>query len=145
VTPLYLDTGAMAKLYLLEPGSEHTARLLAAYRPPFPFSHWQEIEIRTALRLKVFRGEMSGRESQESLRHLRTDIGSGVWQRPVYDPADVFHEAERLSARHAATLGCRTLDVLHVAAAVVLNATDFLTYDVRQANLARKAGLRVIA
>lgn len=144
MTPLYLDTGAMAKLYFLEPDSERTVQLLAVYPPPFPFSHWQEIEIRTALRLKVFRGEMSRREAQEGLRRLQADLGAGVWQRPAYSLSDVFGEAEGLSAQHAAALGCRTLDILHVATALVLGVSDFLTFDVRQAQLARKAGLRIV-
>jgi len=44
-----------------------------------------------------------------------------------------------------ARLGTRTLDVLHVATAVTLEMRLFVTYDVRQSDLAKAAGLRVIA
>jgi predicted nucleic acid-binding protein len=39
--------------------------------------------------------------------------------------------------------GHRTLDILHVATAVHLRATEFLTFDGRQKKIARHAGLKV--
>jgi uncharacterized protein len=55
----------------------------------------------------------------------------------------VKQKAEELSAGHAATLGCRTLDIIHVAAAVVIGVSDFVTFDNRQAALAKLCGLTV--
>jgi predicted nucleic acid-binding protein len=51
---------------------------------------------------------------------------------------------ERLSARYSEKLGTRSLDILHVAGAVVLGATSFLTFDRRQATLARASGLKAV-
>ena len=48
-----------------------------------------------------------------------------------------------LSADHSATLGCRMLDIIHVAAALVLGAKEFVTSDTRQGALAKQAGLTV--
>jgi predicted nucleic acid-binding protein len=48
----------------------------------------------------------------------------------------------RLSAE-TPRLGCRTMDILHVACAVEIGASAFLTFDKRQAELARFAGLDV--
>jgi predicted nucleic acid-binding protein len=45
---------------------------------------------------------------------------------------------------HTPSLGCRTLDVLHVASALELAKTGFLTFDTRQRKLARAAGLRLV-
>ena len=144
MTPVYFDTGVLAKLYCTEPDSAQAVELVQRYAPPFPFTHWQELEIKTAFRLKVFRREMSVRELRNGLRNLEVDIEQNVWLRPECDLTAVLHEAERLSARYAAALGCRTLDILHVAAARVLRIQDFVTLDVRQGKLARKAGLRVV-
>ena len=44
---------------------------------------------------------------------------------------------------HTETLGVRSFDLLHVGLAVALGSTEFLTFDTRQASLARAAGLRV--
>jgi predicted nucleic acid-binding protein len=45
--------------------------------------------------------------------------------------------------RHSAT-GCRTLDTLHIACARQLAIREFVTTDRRQANLAKRLGMRVL-
>ena len=55
---------------------------------------------------------------------------------------DVLQVADELGEKHTAALGVRSLDLLHVAAAVTLGAKKFLTCDARQLALARAAGLR---
>jgi predicted nucleic acid-binding protein len=57
--------------------------------------------------------------------------------------AEVMIEAERLSALYSETLGTRSLNVLHVASALVLGRSEFLTFDNRQGALASAAGLKV--
>jgi predicted nucleic acid-binding protein len=54
---------------------------------------------------------------------------------------DVFRRASKLACEHSSEIGCRSLDLLHVASALVLEATTFLTFDDRQALLARVTGL----
>ena len=44
---------------------------------------------------------------------------------------------------HTPTIGSPSLDILHVATALALGATEFCTFDTRQGKLARLAGLRV--
>jgi hypothetical protein len=77
----------------------------------------------------------------EALADLEEDVQAGVWEAPAYDLADVHATAERLARRHAAALGTRSLDILHVAAALALGANCFVTGDRRQASLARAANL----
>ena len=48
-----------------------------------------------------------------------------------------------LSAGYSATLGCRTLDIIRVAAALVIGANKFITFDGRQGALAKQVGLTV--
>ena len=57
----------------------------------------------------------------------------------------VWREAARLAQTHAATVGCRSLDILHCALAEALRATRFVSSDARQLALVRQAGLRVLA
>ena len=57
--------------------------------------------------------------------------------------AEVFELGDILSAAHTVALGTRATDILHVAAASVLGANVFFTFDARQAALARKVGLKV--
>ena len=57
--------------------------------------------------------------------------------------ADVLAEAGRISEAHTPAGGRRGFDILHVAAAKKIGATDFLTFDQNQRKLARAVGLKV--
>jgi predicted nucleic acid-binding protein len=71
------------------------------------------------------------------------DLQAGIWQSEHFPP-ETWARARELSRRHAPALGCRALDALHVASALILAADDFYTFDRDQAKLARAAGLLVL-
>jgi hypothetical protein len=71
------------------------------------------------------------------------DIATGILRRTPLDLA-MWRKAVDLAREHTAAAGCRSLDILHVAAALTLNADLFYTFDQRQHALARRAGLRVL-
>lgn len=139
----YIDTGLLVKLYTAEINSPQAVAIVSQFPAPLPLTAWQELELRTALRCRAFRGEITGIMLRAAMRALDSDILTGRWERPACDPYDVHREAERLSEKYAVILGCRTLDVLHVAAALVINAKPFVTFDARQGALAARAGLSV--
>jgi len=58
-------------------------------------------------------------------------------------PDGGFDACGELARRRVATLGVRTLDALHVAAALELKADAFWTFDERQKKLAEIEGLYV--
>jgi predicted nucleic acid-binding protein len=68
---------------------------------------------------------------------------SGVFAVTSPGWAGVFAKAESLATAHAANL-CRSLDTLHVALALELGATEFCTFDQRQAVMAKAAGLPLV-
>lgn len=72
---------------------------------------------------------MWGNEIPPDLR--LADLAAGIFDRVAPDLPGIVREAERLSALHSETLGTRTLDILHVAAALVLGCPAFLTFDRR--------------
>lgn len=51
--------------------------------------------------------------------------------------------ASEISREYTPSLGCRSLDVLHVASALELGFKSFLTFDLRQQQLARAVGLKL--
>ena len=97
------------------------------------------------MRLKVFRGESAADAVDGSLRLLDEDLRSGVLVRPDLDWLDVFRHAETLSKRLSSAMGVRSLDLLHIASALLLQAESFLTFDKRQRTAAQKAGLKIVA
>ena len=70
-------------------------------------------------------------------------IVTRTWERTLAALTAAQEEAERLGAIFTRTLGTRSLDILHIANALVLGIREFLTFDVRQAALAKAAGLKV--
>jgi len=139
----YFDTSVVTKWYLPEPDSAQALRLRARFAPPSVLTHLHKLESMTAWQLKVFRRELPRNIVEQALGHVDDDLATGIWELPAYDLVDVFSRAEALSRRHAAAVGARSLDILHVAAAQILAASAFVTADDRQARLARAAGLRV--
>ena len=106
-------------------------------------THLHRVELATAWHLKVFRRELDLATVGRALGDLENDVEAGVWEFPDYDLVNVHSRGEILARQHAAALGIRTLDILHVAAAVLLGALDFVTGDRRQASLAESIGLKV--
>jgi hypothetical protein len=139
----YFDSAIILKLYVQEATSAHAIRLANECPAPCLLTPWQEIETRTALRLKAFRSEITASEMQGSLEAFEEDVLSGRWRRADYDGATVWRFARELSDRHAAEVGCRTLDLIHVALALSIRVEVFITFDERQRTLSKLEGLKV--
>jgi len=139
----YFDSAIIVKLYVQEANSADAIRLVAGYTAPYGLTSWRALEVRNAIRLKSFRHEIAPSEMTQSIAALEQDIGAGRWVRPGSTVAAVEQKAEELSAGHAATLGCRTLDIIHVAAALLIGVKEFVTIDHRQAALAKSLGITV--
>lgn len=140
----YADTGFICSLYAPDANTERALNLMEKQRKPICFSWLNQVEFRNALRLRVFRKEISSHERDRSLNLLLADLSAGVFENVELSQSNVLIETERLSARHSEKLGTRSLDILHVAMAVVLGCERFLSFDIRQVKLARAAGLKVV-
>ena len=139
----YADTGFLVSLHTPD---AHTARVLARMkrqRQPLPFNGLHRLEFRNALRLRVFRKEITAEQRELSVSAMLSDLANEVFVFADVKWPDVLMEAERLGAQHSEQLGTRSLDILHVAAALVLGCDEFLTFDHRQAALAAAAGLHM--
>lgn len=139
----YADTGFLCSLYAPDAHTKRASHRMARQALPLHFVWLHQLELRNALRLRVFRGEITGAQRDLSLNLLLADLASGVLANTAPSNSTMMTEAERLSASHSESLGTRSLDILHVASALVLGASEFLTFDQRQAKLAKATGLRV--
>lgn len=138
----YADTGFICSLHAPD---AHTARVVAwlnRNRQPLPFTGLHRLEFRNALRLRVFRKEITREQCELAIQAMLSDLSVGVFSTVEPPWAEVLMEAERLSVGHSELLGTRSLNILHVASALVLGASQFVTFDVRQGSLATSAGLR---
>ena len=138
------DTSFLASLYLVDTHMPRTrARLREIRRPEgLVLSPFHQYELPNAVRLSVFRGLRDAAEGETILAAFESDLASGHFYLPTCNLAGVLIEAKRLSASHTMTGGHRAFDILHVAAALHLGASEFLTFDINQRKLAITAGLK---
>ena len=140
----YFDSAVLVKAYCLENTTGEALALIKRAVPPLLFTSLHALEIRNALRLKRYRKELTESQLRGALRFLQDDIESGFLMTPAHSLEEVFSRAEALSAENTATIGVRSLDILHVAGALILGAGEFVSFDKRQRSLAAKAGLKVL-
>ena len=129
---LYVDTSALMKRYIAERDSDIADELMAD-DPVLVTSRLTEVELRRNLtRL------LEGDHLLAARRQVQADLDAFA----LVSLDDVTcNDAARIAEQ---TL-CRSLDALHVAAARRAGeSTTFLTFDVRQAQAARSAGLMVV-
>lgn len=139
----YLDTGCLVKLYYPEPDS---ARVVAAIQgKSVCFTPLHELEFVNALRLKVFFKGAATAQVTASRSLVEADLKSDVLVAADAEWKDIFEEAVRLAEQFSGTVGCRSLDVLHCAAAKLLAASEFISTDARQKKLAMAMGLNVVS
>ena len=137
----YYDTSVMVSLYMRD-SSYNAALALSQASKPALWTPWQRMELNNAVRLYAFRKIITNTDIATIERIIKTATEKGDLSPCDIPVDDWWQEAETLSKSHTSTLGVRTLDLLHVAAARVLNATHFYTFDTRQLTLAQAAGLR---
>ena len=135
----YADTSFFVSLYLSDQHSLEAQRLASqsvVWLTPLHIAEWTH-----AIEQHVFRKMISGGEAARIHNAFQTSIQSGVWFE-VLVPDSAFQRCAELARRYAAKFGLRTLDTLHVAAALELNAGAFWTFDERQQKLAKACNLK---
>lgn len=139
----YADTSFLASLFLMDIHAPSAAAAMRRARLPFFFTSFGRFELSNAISLRLFRNEITTTQWRGALKLVDDDVTGGVLLNSGM-PIAIFERAEMISRRQTPKLGTRTLDVLHVASALVLRATAFYTFDQRQAVLANAEGLRVL-
>jgi uncharacterized protein len=131
---VYLDSSALLKRVIDEPGSE---RLRAALRDHVDrgdllvSSQLAAIEVSRALRNRF---DLSYAEAAD----LVDDTMSGIAEYPIDN--NVLILGRRLDPNRL-----RSLDAIHVASAILLDVDLLITYDDRMANAGHQNGLRCTA
>lgn len=132
----YTDTSFLVSLYSLDINSRAATTFMASVRLPVSITPLGELELINALHLRLFRREMTAADVQSAVSLFRLDVEAGIFVLKSLSIA-AFERAKRIARARTPELGTRSLDVLHVASALVLRADTFCTFDLRQAALAR--------
>ncbi|HEY5894555.1 MAG TPA: hypothetical protein VIT91_15140 [Chthoniobacterales bacterium] len=139
----YADTGFLISVHSPDANTGRAIARMDIQVFPLPWSWLHELEFRNAMRLRVFRRQIREEELYRVFGKVTLRSTSGVYQTVIPPVEESSGEAERLSAAYTETLGVRSLDLLHVAHAIILGIKEFLTFDQRRAALAKAAGLHV--
>jgi predicted nucleic acid-binding protein len=138
----YADTSFLVSLYAPDSNSREAIRRMDNVSLPLLFTSFGEVELANAFQLLLFRKQLEGDEVRASYNAFRQHVRSGVIV--VHSMTEEVFETSRLLAmRYTARLGVRTLDILHVASALVLGGDVFHTFDRNQKKLAAAVGLEV--
>ncbi len=140
----YADTGFIVTLYKEESTSARASALMARLTSPLRLSLLGELEFRNALHLAVFRGELTPRLATLKKRLFQEDLANGIFALMPVPASAFFAKASELADRHSMRLGTRSLDLMHVAAALLLETDTFFSFDERQRKAAKAEGLKVL-
>jgi predicted nucleic acid-binding protein len=138
----YLDASFVVSLYGPDSNRLRAVQDLQAAQRPLLITECCELEVANAFRLRVFRKDATLKDAAHSIRNLELDLNARVLERSSLPPK-AFARAHQLSAAYAEQLGIRTADLLHVAAALELNAQAFFTFDLQQRKLASAVGFNL--
>ena len=134
---LYIDTSALAKLYLAEPDSDRVAGFVKDYEPWLFTSVLTYAEMLSTLRRCRAEQRISARAYSTKRREFLADWGAlqiieltGL----VLDPAGDLIER----------YGLRGADAVHLCSALWLGGPDFACFDERLNDAARVEDLRVL-
>jgi predicted nucleic acid-binding protein len=141
--PVYADTSFLVSLYVQDANTARAVAVVEARATPLVFTPLIRHELRNALRLCVFRRQITAAQRETAMHDMEADAESGVLHLTPVDWPKAFTHAERLGRSHSEALGTRGMDILHVACALALRAKRFATFDDRQRQLAELAGLEL--
>lgn len=139
----YADTGFLVSLHSSDANSVPARARMKTHGVPMAWTWLHEMEFRNAIRLQAFCKQLDPIDVAGILHLQALGLENGVYFPAAPALAEVNREAERLSGLYTKVIGTRTLDILHVAQATILGIKEFLTFDARQAALAKAAGLKV--
>ena len=139
---IYADTSFLISLYSPDVNSAPAARIMRTAEGERLVTTFGELEVVNALQLRVFRKEVSIAQAQAALKDFEGDLRDGVFQLRSL-PELVFERARELSRQSTARLGTRTADLLHVAAALELEADYLYSFDEQQRKLAHTLHLKL--
>ena len=140
---IYADTSFLASVYMPDSNTPRAKQILSGITDPFPFSALHRVELKNAISLSVFRKRFAASDAAAFWRDVETDISAGRLVELSLIWGNVFSQAEILADTQTPTFGSRSLDILHVVSAQMLQTQEFLTFDVRQHDLAGQLGIKV--
>jgi predicted nucleic acid-binding protein len=144
---LYSDTSWWLG-YKCRRDSHHLAALSLFDQDPdaeVMWTPWQRVEVFNGFCQAERAGLLAEGESRRVIRLLEQEVRIGYWPHVEFDWTDAVRMAGELRAEHSLRLVVRSMDLFHVAIAIVVGADALLSFDAEQIALAEAAGVEVLS
>ena len=137
-SPVYLDTSALAKIYIAEAESDELETVLLGRRD-LVVSDLAVSELTSVIARRAREAELSAAHSRRLYQRLLRDLTVGEFRRAELTAA-THRAAERLLMGLGRRVVLRAADALHLTLAGSIGARVFLTFDRRMEAAARALG-----
>lgn len=137
------DTSFLFSLYGSDAHSSQAVAWVSRSTTALYLNSLTHFEFGNALRFSEYRKVIPPGMADQYWAGFEAAIGQGRLIVATSNLADVIDEARRISATHTLSGGYRGFDILHVASAIRMRASYFLTFDENQKKLAVTEGLKV--
>ncbi len=102
------------------------------------------LEIRNALNSAIGRREIVTAQREAMIADIQRQMEAGFFRMAEASQAAIYAKAAELSDRYTPGLLTRSLDLMHVATALLCEVRVFLSTDTRQRTAAKAEGLKVL-
>jgi predicted nucleic acid-binding protein len=146
---IYPDTSFLCALYVPQSTSTRAIVYTGSLSDPLESTSLLFFEFRQSIQFQVYRHFKDRNRgyplavAQAAAAALQSDVKVGFYRHAAVDWAGVHQIGERLAPQHTIKGGYRSFDIFHIATALHLGATEFLTFDRNQKKLAKAEGLVV--
>lgn len=145
----FADTSFLFAFYFPRAASEQAMAKVESLQDAPLISSLVRFEFQQAVWFKVWlhaQGQplgLSETAAQSALAAFELDLDQGLWAVASTDWETVVTRAERLALDHTPRHGARAMDIVHLAFALQLAATELLSFDANQRRVAEAEGLAV--
>ena len=145
----FADTSFLFAFYFPRAASEQAMAKMESSQDAPLISSLVRYEFQQAVWFKVWlhaQGQplgLSEPAAQSTLAAFELDVEQRVWAVASSEWEGVVTRAEKLALDHTPRHGARAMDILHLAFALQLGATELLSFDENQRGVALAEGLSV--
>ena len=140
-TGIYIDSSALAKIYMPEPESEELERFLRGHQD-LMISELCITEVASAAARRKREGLLNARQVKQIHEAVLADAESGYYR--CLDVSPLIHRDAEHLLLSSESVPLRTLDALHIALALSGTAERVITFDVRMASATVAHGLEIV-
>jgi predicted nucleic acid-binding protein len=140
-TGIYIDSSALAKIYMPEPESKELERFLRG-RQDLMISELCITEVASAAARRKREGLLKATQVKQIHEAILADAESGYYR--CLDISPLIHRDAEHLLLSIESAPLRTLDALHIALALSGAAERVITFDVRMASAAAVHGLEIV-